>query len=331
MWHLEFLIARSDLVLMETFKGTRTLGKLAKRYRKLVGRFDHQVELPHSPYADFVAVAGPYFRELLLRNHPEVNPSDVSVVGSTRFDRAKWPEVKQQTREEFCRLYRCDPEKKIALFLTTCPDGMDDWYVERFRRICETVRSNPDWTLMIKPHPADYAKRRSHRFGGRHSWEILAPDETVVRPEHGYSSFHHCEVGITVGSDVSYEFALFRRPLVFINSEGWDLYKRGMDRQGYPMSGRPYQVPSWVGRDCKVEGLDEVLTTGSYQVAGERPFDEHISKHCHKDDGLAYRRLADLVDTVLATRLKRTSLSSTAWLYSKSLMTRVSTRILSRA
>jgi hypothetical protein len=327
MWRLEYLVARSDLVLMGTFKGNRTIAELARRYGKLVGRFDHYIDLKHPLNVDFVAVAGPYFKELLLQWQPEVNPSDVFVVGSLRFDRAQWPEVRQQTREEFCRFYRCDPEKKIALYLTTSPDTMDDWYVEHFRKICDTVRSNLDFTLVIKPHPADYAKRRSYRFGGRHSWEILAPDATIVRPEHGYQSFRHCDVGISLASDVSHEFPLFRRPIVFVNSEGWPRQRRGTD--GHPEL-KPYwpqSVPSWVGVGCKIEELGQVLSTGCYQVTDERRYQHHISRYCYKNDGLAYRRLADLVDTIMVTRLKETSLSSTAWLYAKSLTTRVSRRI----
>lgn len=330
MLYLERLIARSDLVLLGTFKGASTVAALAKRYRKVVGRYDHLIDEVNPADVDFVATAGPYFKELLLEQQRGFASSSVFVVGSLRFDRAQWTEIQQPSREEFCQLYGCDPSKKIALFLPTSPGAMDDWYVDVFETICETVKGSAEFTLLIKPHPADYVRRRSDRFGGKHSWEVLAPDTKIVQPEHGYQSFRHCEVGITVASDVAFEFALFKRPLVLVSCEDWSLQRRSVERQPHLKAHWPYPVPSWVGVHCKIDQLADVLAKGSYVVNDTRLYEEHIAKYCHSNDGSSYVRLANLIDNILKNRHRTgTGLASSHWLFARSLSQRLGKRVRS--
>ena len=319
---VEFLIARSDLVLIGEFKGTATIAELARRYGKIVVQYDYSVDTSRSRNVDFFAVIGPHFKDALLKLSPEVNARSIFVVGSLRHDRARWSEVQDMTRQRFCKIYEIDPEKKIALFLPTAPWVMDDFYVGLYRRICGAISNDPRFTLMIKGHPSDYMKLKSDRFGETPSWEVLAPHVPVVQQHHGFQSFRHCEVGITTSSSVAFEFALAGRPLLFVETNEVKQSWSETEKRSNALN-----VPSWVGSETSVEALPDVLGTGGYRICDDGVFERFIAKYCYKNDGLAYKRLADVVDTIVETGVVERNRVSAGYLYAATVCRRLAKRL----
>lgn len=313
---LERLISRSDLVMVGMAKGGSWIVELAQAYGKRVGMFDHSGGEPtwFDPRADFGACRGDYFKDMVLRVFPHVDPTRLTVTGSLQLDRATWPELRQ-SRTEFCRRYDLDPSKKIGLFLPSAPQTMDAWALDRYVRICETVRDTHGFQLVIKPHPTDYARRKARRFGGKHSWEVLTPWAIVVAPEDSYESFHQCEVAISIGSAVSYELPLFGRPFIYVDPGKWPEQLASFAATPHLMHHYPYPVPTWVGVESSIDDLHSTLATGRYKVSDPSLYEDHIARYCHKNDGLAYVRLVDLVDERVGHRQERDRLGLPArWL-----------------
>jgi hypothetical protein len=63
----------------------------------------------------------------------------------------------------------------------------------------------------------------------------------------------------------------------------------------------PTGFPEYIGSECSLDELYEVLSSGSYQFNDSDVYDKHIAEFSYANDGKAYKRLADVVDLVEQT------------------------------
>ena len=318
---LKWLIAASDVVVVGMSKGVGRVVEVAKSLH--IPTVQHEnVGSTDSYYfgADWVCVRGPFFKEWFLTLYGDKVPAErVVVTGATQFDRAQWPEIKRISRDEFCHIYGLNPDKRIAVWLPDGPQCQDEWMQNKYVEVCQMVRDSGNHSLVIKPHTGDYLKRKSARYlNGKHSWEALVPWATVVLPEHGYVCFNVCDVGIGTQSSVSLEFPLFKKPFIYVEPNKSPILSKLSPFYPYPVS-------SWVGIECNASELQDILAHERYVVADEQLYEEHIARYCYKNDGLAYKRIADLIDEV-AQQVK----PGYRWQRQVKLAARESKRLLSR-
>ncbi len=303
---------------------------------------------------DLVAVAGLWHKKRLLKSGG-VSEDRIIVTGSVQYDRALAPEVLASTREAFCAKYKLDPAKPIVVWLPESPATHSDWYKDRYKQICRMVLDSGKFNLIIKGHPSDYA---GHKRGetyidtSRPSWEQLTPQIPVCEDSDGYICFKHCDLGITVTSTVFMDFAIFKKPMIYVDfQEGsLPLGKEGLaklppkrfDGFGYRrlylrpevmeimqqsataraecymvVSGEnPEAFMHFVGAECSLAELPEVLRSGEYRIQDPQVYDEVVRMFCHANDGKSAQRIADLVDRLKkeAKPPHRSSVKSVPWL-----------------
>jgi hypothetical protein len=300
-----------DVLLVPIYKGVKQIVEWAHRLGKLAVQHDNHGGYDSYYYgADLVAVKGPFFADFVRRRFG-LAEDQVVVTGTVQLDRAFSPRVRGMTRQDFCQLYRLDPARRIAVWLPTREDRQHNYYEwsrNQYERICETVIRSSNHSLIIKPHPGDYRSPDSPTAGDPPWWQTLFPQAAVCQPEHGYECFWNCDVGIANWSSTGLEFPVFRRPFVYVdvvdNPRMIDLKVRikvdhpiGFDR------GAP--VPGFVGRVCTLADLPGLLETLGYEALDPALYDQHVARFLHRADGLAYRRVADLVERALALATAR--------------------------
>ncbi len=285
---------------------------------------------------DFFAVPGDWYKTVGARWHG-LPPERVVVTGCVQYDRVQGEELKKTDRTVFCERYDLDPAKKIAVWLPEGPGTHNAWYKTLYQEICQTVLASGRYNLIIKGHPWDYSGyRREQTYGdtSRPSWEQLTPGVPVCRQEDAYLCFRHCDLGLTVTSAVYLDFALFRKPILFVDFQEAMLSevvaaqarlpkKRftgvGLRRlrllpetleiiRKIPNGQRTiYADPDlaggaglpFVGGECSREELPEILES-DLTIEDPAAYDAIIREFCFQNDGRAAERIAQLVDQLPA-------------------------------
>jgi len=72
----------------------------------------------------------------------------------------------------------------------------------------------------------------------------------------------------------------------------------------------PTGYPEYIGTDCSLAELPDVLSSEGYRFDDEAAYADYVATYCFANDGLAYQRVADLVelvqqDPVLSRKLDR--------------------------
>lgn len=264
-----------------------------------------------------------------------IDTQRLRVTGAVAFD--PFFQVEHQTdRAQFCQKYNLDPEKKIACWCPCSPPNHNDYYKKIYQRVCEIIAAHPEYNLLIKGHPADYASYKTHDFyspndRGKKSWEILATGMAVAAPEDHYAAIRFSDVGLSPRSTVAYEFSLCRKPFIYINRQEIILgpqdlvgvidlsanlpsapglhrfsvhenIRRLFDKGLLSTSGWEFYDQDkcfmFAGMDCRIEHLNDILTWSRYTIQQDDAYDSIIKDYFLKDDGKAYQRIADAIETL---------------------------------
>jgi len=368
---LNRLIDWAQVVVLSSVKGYAQTADYAHQMGKVI--IWHLDFLFHMwcQRADLVAVAG-YFDLHRVAVLTGLDTSKIQVTGSVMFDLAA-PRQERLSRTEFCRKYGLDPDKKIAVWLPGTPASHHPNISETYRRICRTVTEQPDFELIIKPHPRDYdgvKQGRRYEDVQTPTWQQIAPGFKVCQAQDKWDCFRHAEVLISRHSMVCVEAGLLRKPIIFVDMLEYCLDRMALHqpylRQMLPqdrLSGPhikemnlpkalenvllspiepaarkrliralarysrsfPTGLPEYIGVECSLSRLAQVLSSGGYRPQDEAVYRDYVTKYCRSDDGQAFVRLADVVesvqeDPVLAVKLTRArsktrqTLNRAAWL-----------------
>lgn len=216
---------------------------------------------------------------------------NIFTTGTIHYDAAA---ITQVDKTEFMRSYGMDPNKKLAILTPANPgeawmEGIQDDY----KQIVDIVKNQcPDYELAIKCHPYDYTIQlppqpgiihKGQHYGGKSSWEVLAPELPVIKAEEGYMALRAADVILNIRSSIAMETCLFPVPLVNIN--------------------RSQYVTNWpyadgVMLDIEMVELAAVLNTSAYSVDAAA-CKTYCKAQCFSDDGKAYERIGNAVIKVL--------------------------------
>lgn len=290
------LAAASDVVVAgTTSKSNTTIFEIANELGVATVQHSNNADFDMRYHgADWVCVRGEFHLKERIRR--QQLPLDRMVItGSTQFDCAQQPKVRQASKEEFCKKYGLDPTKRIAVWLPSAPQAHFEWNMQKYVEICETVRDSGSHSLVIKAHPNDYTKRKSETtFNGQHTWEVLTPWASVVEPEDAYICYKLSDVGISTHSSVSMEFPLFHTPFIYVDADKDPVLQ--LHKHNWAEWFDEIAVPSLVGMYCSSDELAGVLAEEKYRISDPELFENHIAEFSYKNDGLAYKRIADVVE-----------------------------------
>jgi CDP-glycerol glycerophosphotransferase (TagB/SpsB family) len=177
--------------------------------------------------------------------------------------------------------------------MPSAPQTQDDWHQTSYAQICETIQKSSGHSLIIKAHPNDYLKRKSPSFfQGKHTWQVLAPTAVVLEPEDAYQCYKVCDVGISNSSSVSLEFPLFSKPFVYVDIDKSPVL--AMHRPSWWWGDLP--SPSFIGMITSADELSAVLDESQYEISDDAAYQAHVAKYFYQADGLAYQRIADVIE-----------------------------------
>ncbi|HER26155.1 MAG TPA: hypothetical protein ENI69_03505 [Rhodospirillales bacterium] len=294
---------------------------------------------------DIIAVRGAFDVQRIMRETGL--PRDaIEITGCTQLDQAVSTK-NYPSREAFCAEYGLDPEKKIALFVSTCPAGHRPSTQSLYKRVCDIVKESSGHALIIKPHPREYGAVKQDVFYGDSDtppWECYSPGVPACRQEDGIDAFRYCDVIIAQMAWTCFEAALFRKPTIYVDmpefwfaasiaSIGSERLRKNLLRRRYSppgrrtwfplgntllsfegirdgeirdalrkavlerMGGRMFSLlPEYVGCECSVDELADVLNAGKYRIDDQEIFDDYADTYFCGRDGSAYKRIADMVE-----------------------------------
>jgi hypothetical protein len=338
------LILWSDIVVFGQNKAYKGAGAFAHASGRVlvqhqdIGGLDYWYYSPH-----LLGVRSPWGAEGLAALKVASMYPPVAT-GSVQFDRAARTDD-LLSKEEFCRKYGLNPEKKIAVYFTASPANHSEVYKDTYRKIIQAIEEQDDFQAMIKPHPADYGGMKQevqYQDTETPTWKQIAPGVPACLPEDTYDCLAHMEVGIARQSHIAFEMALFKKPVVYVDviemflkwvNEDERYIKKVLGTTRYTPPGekimhavgcmfdRLDELPEteskkaliemedvyyldkfwgllyeYIGTECAVEELPGVLAANGYSINDDTVYDDYITRYCGFNDGLSYKRVADLVE-----------------------------------
>jgi len=332
----------ADLVLMGTCRGLEDIKDYIKKTGKpLIQHQDIGGFLNNHNFPDLYCVRGEWHKQRLLKysSFPE---EKIVITGCVQFD-AACPKIENNiSKEDFCKKYNLNPNKKIAVWLPSSPANHNSAYKQLYKDIIRTVNDCDHFQVIIKGHPSDYSghkRDRNYKNLGKKSWELLTPGTPVCQLEDVYNCFRFCDVGISVCSSVSMEFPLFKKPFIYVNlheellPEGIEnivkipresivsasLSKLMVHENVMKIARISKQMPTnftnpkryengefeYIGIECHIDQLHDVLNSNAWDVNDHSIYDHYVQKYCFKNDGLAYKRIYEETINYLTKHQKR--------------------------
>lgn len=241
------------------------------------------VKLPYCPIPDKTAVYGNYYKELLTKAiiYPE---NSVVVTGHPRYDILADAD-KIYSKEKFLKRYNINPNHKIVLWTTGCPDISDEENVNNFKAVFETMQNLKNVTLIIKQHPGEGERYRKMIEEYLYNYKISA----VVAPKNSdtYEQIFICDLMITKTSTTAIEAVALNKPVIILNLSG------NHDIIDYIKEG----VALGVYKEEDLKQAIEKLLKDDTDLAMNRK--SYIEKHLYKIDGKATERVADLITQMI--------------------------------
>ena len=341
MWTLGKLLDQHDIVLSGTGKGLEGVFSAVVAAGKPFLQWNDVGDFHMFRYgADRYVVAGRWFREMQLQDR-SARADDFVITGDPRFDSFP-PALDAAAAAAFHAKYRLDPSVPVAVFCSGAIQRQDVWTAALYGRILTYLRRSGRFQPLIRVHPNEFAGHKAnHRKGGA-GWKDTIP---VIEPADLLAAMDVCQLMVCVETGTSIESSIYRKNCLVVGLHEWclnDEYRssreyfparrfRGMgltrvvvdddvrrlQRNGILRQASVYRTLSfemldysWIGGDCHVDELPDVLSSPGLTCVDERARREHVEKYWFRDDRQASSRIAAAVASVetqpdLADKLRR--------------------------
>lgn len=344
------LLGRNDIVLAGTGKGFgRVFAAVAASGKPFlqwndIGDF-HMYRYP----ADRYIVAGSWFRAMALQDG-DAAPEAFLVTGDPRFDGFP-PPLDDIATAGFMARYGLDASRPVAVFCSGSLQRQDAWTSTTYGEILKHLEESGRYQPIIRIHPNEYAGHKAHHRKDHVDWKRNVP---VVELEDLLAAMALCQLIVCVETGTCIESSMYAKNCLVVNLHEWclnDVYRtsrdhfptrrfRGMgltrvafddrirqlQRNGILRGGasiyrtESFAVPdyAWLGGDCHVDELPDVLASADLISVDERARRAHVAEYWHRDDHQAASRIAAVVESVqvepdLAEKLRRSSSSLLGW------------------
>ena len=171
--------------------------------------------------------------------YPEINQSDVVITGTPQFD-FYFEKHFIIDKVNFCKKHDLNPNKKIICFsgndLKSSP--YEEIYLEQIINEIDKIDESERPQIILRRNPVDLTgrfnnilKKYNHVvkevaplwiFDKKNTlnWSLIYPHFNDVKLL--INTVYHSDVVINIGSTVAHDFAIYKKPVVYIN---YDLYK----------------------------------------------------------------------------------------------------------
>ncbi len=276
-------IEKADIIITENdrspfAKMLLEVGNLADLPTLIV---EHAMITDHPIYghssADKIAVMGEYMKRVRIKKG--VNPNRIVITGQPRYDILT--QKNRFRKEDICKQLKIDPDKRIILFAAT--HSSEEGSELLIRGIYEAAERYPETVLVVKPHPGD-----SDNLYREIANEMNV--NTVITFDYLYELLHACDILITTHSAVGLEAMIVDKPVITIN------LTNKPDPYPYAESGAAIGV-------YKSEGIPLAIKKALYDPQAKKALEvnrkKFVYEHAYKMDGLASRRVADLIEKMI--------------------------------
>lgn len=233
------------------------------------------------PVPDITCVWGEAEYNLLV-NEAGYPADQVIVTGNPRYDYLGHAS-EMFSREEFCKRYNINPENKIILWVTQSHGWSMDENNLYFEEVFSTCKTLSEVTLIIKQHPSEGPVYRDliEKYVREYNLDmrIVVPDKMSNTTEMVCVS----DVIINKNSTTGQEAAAFHKPMIIMD------FSKNPDLAEYVKEG--VAVPAF-SRGTLKPVLDKILNDGCDLKEAQ---DIYIKNHLYKIDGLASKRVADII------------------------------------
>jgi hypothetical protein len=187
--------------------------------------------------ADKYLVWSDYMKNELKLYYPEIKSEQISVTGTPQFECYHNPNNIIE-KEEFYRKYNLDLNKKIICYsgddILTSPDdpsylddladeliknGLDNDYQILLRR-CPVDISNRFYPIILKYSTLIKQAPPLWNFKANSSWTTIYPFPDDIKLL--VSTAYYSDVVVNLGSTMVFDFAMFRKPCIYINYDQLD-------------------------------------------------------------------------------------------------------------
>ncbi len=287
--------------------------------------------IPSYP-ADAIALNGEVVKKNILLNAPTIPESKIKTIGDLRFDKIVNP-ITQEQKSRFYQTYGLNPNKNFVVFCSGAVQRIEPWVARLYQDIVACVRQS-FFELVLRLHPNDYAGHKKETTLGDVSARVLYPDVSFLHPGDWLTAMQLCACMIVVESTCIFESSIFCKHAVAVNYQEWCLTDEGREKEIFPRrrfegfglkslyrdpkTGRVLQSEflrrdigmyrtegirwadyTWLGADCHISELSDVLRSSDLMKVNADLQQRHIQQYWYKVDGKAAQRLADLVDDLI--------------------------------
>ncbi len=182
--------------------------------------------------ADNYMVWSDYMKKELNLYYPEINPQQIHVTGTPQFEFYE-DSANIISKEVFYEKYNLDPNKKIICFsgddTKTSPD--DPSYLNDIAEEITKANLQNEYQILLRRCPVDLSGRFDKvldqykdlikeasplwYFTSSKEWNLVYPSIDDVKLL--VSTAFYSDIVVNVGSTMGFDFAMFKKPCVFIN------------------------------------------------------------------------------------------------------------------
>lgn len=327
-------LLKSNFVISGTTKGLQKVSDMLSMFRlPYILINDIGDSTPFTYGQDILALPGEAFRKNTVFNKSFLE-DQVFISGDIRFDSIN-DEILESEKEEFFNKYKLDKKRKFAVFCTGAFQRIygNEWLKELYKKIVSCIKKN-NFDVLIRLHQNDYAGHKRPANVKTTSNLLLFPEIGALEPWDIRIAMRLCAFMVAVESSVVLEASVYRKNAVVVNLHEYSLLKDARERNIFPkrrfngfglrflykgkdnmpiqaefldLESSPYRTKGlriteydWIGADCNIEELDEVLKSPDLFQANQDLCDKHIEKYWHKIDGNASLRIAERVKELIA-------------------------------
>ncbi|HLD83123.1 MAG TPA: hypothetical protein VI976_04160 [Candidatus Omnitrophota bacterium] len=278
--------------------------------------------------ADIFVISGEAFKENIVNINRDVPKERLVIAGDMRFDSA-CEVVSESQKEDFYKRYKLDSSRKFVVFCSGAFQRMDEWSKEIHKRIVEILKDN-GFQVIVRLHPSDYAGYKRPKGVEVSSNILLYPELPAVESYDIDTAMKLCAFMAVNYTTTIIEASIYRKNAIAINYHESCLTEEGRRMSVFPekrFNGCGLKTPfkgsngeflqskyirkdaglyrtesfrfvefSWVGADCHISELPEVLKSKQIFEVDDEACSRHIEKYWHKRDGLTSQRIALLIE-----------------------------------
>jgi len=238
---------------------------------------------PYCPLPDITALYGEHDVRLLTR-HGNYKRSRLRVVGDPRLDRLYHiTHDKTLNKKQICKELGLNPNKKIAVYISQPLPAKE--LEAMIKMACLAAKKTDGLQLVIKLHPreiSDYTHKSIAKSAG-------IKDAVIIKNFDTYKILHICDAMLVGYSSTAIEANVLGKPVIIIDPQN----------QGYLKLYGTKALLSAKNEKELADAFGKLFYGRKTAEMIKRERDNYIHDQCYRFDGLANKRIAELIYSMI--------------------------------